>query len=58
MTKYPPKSLSIFRQNQKFESNGRIYTVFQIEGQMAEVFDGIRFYAWPTWSKVTPITLD
>lgn len=31
----------------KFQHNGKTYTIYQQESNMAEVFDGKRFWAWP-----------
>lgn len=58
MQKYPTQLLSLFRKNQKFEWSGKVYTVFEQESNMTEVFDGVRFWAWPNWTKVIPITLE
>jgi len=58
MQTYPQQELSKFRQNQKFTWNNRIYTVFQHEKGMTEVFDGKRFYAWNSTCRVVPITFE
>jgi hypothetical protein len=58
MKTYPITELSLFRTSQKFIWDGRIFTVFTHELGMTEVFDGKRFYAWPSHCKVVPITYD
>jgi hypothetical protein len=57
MRKYPLKSLGNLRQDDKFIWRNIVYTVYQIEDNMAEVFDGKRWYAWPCQAKVTPIVI-
>jgi hypothetical protein len=57
MRKYPLKSLGNLRQDDKFIWKNIIYTVYQIEDNMVEVFDGKRFMAWPCQAKVTPVVI-
>lgn len=56
MIKHNLQALSILKPNQKFEWNNKTYTVYSQEARMVEVFDGKRFWAWPSWTKVIPIT--
>lgn len=60
MHTYPQQELSKFRQNQKFTWNNRIYTVFQHEKGMTEVFESsnAKFWAWNSYIKVIPITFE
>jgi len=58
MKTYPLTELLKFRPNQKFLYNEKVYTVFTHEGQMSEVFDGVRFWAFWANMKVIPVTFD
>jgi hypothetical protein len=58
MKTYPLTELIKFRPNQKFLYNEKIYTIYTHEGNMVEVFDGGKFWAWPNWAKVIPVTFD
>lgn len=60
ITKQEPRLLASLKPNQKFEFRDKIYTVYQIEGNMAEVCTNNIFSVWPLWNgkeyiKVTPI---
>jgi hypothetical protein len=57
MTTYK-KQLFLLRNGEKFTHQGETYTMFQIEGNMAEVFKNGQFYAWPTWNGKSSIVVD
>jgi hypothetical protein len=44
--------LTNLESGEKFRFNNRTYTVHHHEGNMTEVFDGKRFWAWPRYSIV------
>lgn len=48
------KQLFLLKQGDKFIHENKTYTVYTHEGNMTEVFDGTRFYAWPTWNGKGP----
>jgi len=53
------KYLYSLKNGEKFIHNNHIYTVYQHQGTMSEVFSQGRFWAWPNWIgvdnlKVTP----
>lgn len=53
------KALIFLKNGEKFKHNGKIYTVYQHEGYMTEVFCEGRFWAWPNYNglklvEVTP----
>ena len=55
MKTFPLATLGNFRTNQKFLWNNTIYTVYQHEDQMTEVFGNGRFWVWYSNIKVTPV---
>jgi hypothetical protein len=46
------KYLYSLKNGEKFTHNGHIYTVYQHEGNMSEVFSNGKWYAWPNWNGV------
>jgi len=49
------KALYSLYKNAKFHYNNKKYTVFAIEANMVEVYDGVRFWAWPIHTVVDHI---
>jgi len=56
MKTFPITELYNFRKDQKFIWNDIIYTVFQHEKGMTEVYGNNRFWAWNSNAKVIPIS--
>lgn len=54
------KPLYLLKKDDKFSHEKKMYTVFQIDpsGNMAEVFEGGRFWAWPIWNGRNEIMVD
>lgn len=48
------KPLFSLKNEDKFIHNGIIYTVYQHEGNMCEVFRNGEFSVWPTWNGKGP----
>lgn len=62
MTNETQKLLYTFKQGEKFIHNNKLYTVYQHDKTMTEVYSGGRFWAWPNYDgkdsiKVIPIVL-
>jgi hypothetical protein len=48
------KPLYMLKSDDKFLHQGTVYTIYQFEGNMAEVFRNNEFSAWPTWNGKGP----
>ncbi len=44
--------LAQLRKNDKFKWNNVVYTIFQFEGQMVEVYGNNKWHSWPNWAIV------
>lgn len=55
MKQYPLTNLGNLRENHKFIWNNTIYTVYQKESNMVEVYSGNGWQCWPIQARVNPV---